>query len=110
MRVATLLLAAALLAATAGTARADGDPPSDVLPFQDVYFPFQAPPPAAKQRLLDAVAASNRANRPLKVAVIASAQDLGSIPSLFGRPQLYARFLGLELPFYPARLLIVMPA
>src|SRR4051812_24719411 len=110
MRLATLLLAAGLLAATAGTARADGDPPSDVLPFQDVYFPLQPPPAAAKQRLLDAVAASNRANRPVKVAVIASPQDLGSIPSLFGRPQLYARFLGLELPFYPARLLVVMPS
>jgi hypothetical protein len=110
MRLATLLLAAALLAATAGTARGDGDPPSDVLPFQDVYFPLQPPSAAARQRLLDAVAASNRANRPIKVAVIASAQDLGSIPSLYGRPQLYARFLGLELPFYPARLLVVMPA
>src|SRR3954451_21147749 len=110
MRLPLLLLAAALLAATAGTARGDGDPPSDVLPFQDVYFPLQPPSAAARQRLLDAVAASNRANRPIKVAVIASAQDLGSIPSLYGRPQLYARFLGLELPFYPARLLVVMPA
>lgn len=110
MRLRALLLAAVLLAATGGTARADGDPPSDVLPFQDVYFPFEAPPQDARQRLLDAVAASNRANRPIKVAVIGNAQDLGSVPSLFGRPQLYARFLGLELPFYPARLLVVMPA
>src|SRR3954451_22459424 len=110
MRLPLLLLVAALRPASAGTPRAAGAPPSDVLPFQDVYFPLQPPSAAAKQRLLDAVAASNGANRPVKVAVIASAQDLGSIPSLFGRPQLYARFLGLELPFYPARLLIVMPA
>jgi hypothetical protein len=105
-----LLLAAVLLAATAGLARADGDPPSDVLPFQDVYFPFQVPPQDARQRLLDAVAASNHANRPIKVAVVADPQDLGSVPSLFGRPQIYAKFLGLELPFWPARLLVVMPA
>jgi hypothetical protein len=110
MRLALLLAVAAALAVTAGTARADGDPASDVLAFQDVYLPFQAPSQAAKGRLADAIAASNRAGRPIKVAVIATAQDLGSIPSLFGKPAQYAHFLGLELPFYPSRLLIVMPA
>ena len=43
--------------------------------------------------------------------MIASSQDLGSVPSLFGRPQTYAQFLGVELrSFYRERLVVVMPA
>ena len=47
---------------------------------------------------------------PIRVAVIGSAYDLGSVPSLWRKPRLYARFLGAELAFvYKQRLLIVMP-
>ena len=43
--------------------------------------------------------------------MIGSATDLGSVPSLFGKPRDYARFLGLELQgYYIGPLLIVMPA
>ena len=47
----------------------------------------------------------------VKVAVIYEPADLGSIPSLFGHPAEYARFLGLELSlWYVGPLLVVMPA
>ena len=39
---------------------------------------------------------SKRRGFPLKVAVIARRADLGAIPSLFGQPREYARFLGQE--------------
>ena len=43
--------------------------------------------------------------------MIYEASDLGSIPSLFGHPTEYARFLGLELSlWYVGPLLVVMPA
>ena len=46
----------------------------------------------------------------VKVAVIATETDLGSIPSLFNRPNDYAKFLGQELQlYYIGPLLIVMP-
>src|SRR5207248_6928242 len=36
--------------------------------------------------------------------------DLGAVPSLFGQPKRYARFLGGEIyNLYPGRLLVVMP-
>jgi hypothetical protein len=45
------------------------------------------------------------------VAVIAGQIDLGTIPSLFGKPNQYAKFLGTELEsLYVGPLLIVMPA
>jgi hypothetical protein len=109
LRVAALLPIA--LALLVGTARADGDPASDVLYFQDVFLPYPAPSPAAGQRLTAAVAESKGVHSPVKVAVIANSTDLGSIPSLFGRPQLYAQFLGTEIkPFFTHRLLVVMPS
>ena len=110
-----LLLAAAIasavcaLAATA--ARADGDPASDVLYFQDVYLPYPRPPQAVGAELTGAVAEANGAGLRLKVAVIATQIDLGSVGSLWGHPAEYARFLGAELPRdYTGLLLIVMPA
>src|SRR5207245_1571519 len=47
----------------------------------------------------------------IKVAVVATKIDLGAIPSLFGKPAEYAKFLGQELSgYYIGPLLIVMPA
>ena len=47
----------------------------------------------------------------IKVAVIGSKNDLGSVPSLLGQPRKYARFLGAELSFfYKGPLLVVMSA
>jgi hypothetical protein len=106
-----LALVAALAALTSATARADGDPASDVLYFQDVFLPYAKPSPDVAGQLTSAVTSSGKAGVRVKVAVIASEQDLGSVPSLFGKPGLYARFLGTELQsFYTQRLLVVMPA
>jgi len=107
----TLVVAFAALAGLATNARADGDPASDVLYFQDVYLPYAKPSADVAAKLVSAVAASNKAGFRIKVAVIQAEQDLGSVPSLFNRQDLYARFLGAELKtFYNQRLLIVMPA
>jgi hypothetical protein len=105
--VALTLLAGALTTA----ARADGDPASDVLFFQDVFLPYVQPSADVTKKLNDTVAAANKAGFQIKVAVVQSEQDLGSVPSLFNRQELYARFLGTELRlFYKDRLLVVMPA
>jgi len=101
--IAALVIPAAVLA--------DGDPASDYLIVADAYLPY--PPPAAEARaeLTAAIAAVDKANGRVKVAVIATPNDLGAIPSLFGRPADYAKFLGLEIGFdYGASLLVVMPA
>ena len=106
--VLALLLCALLLA---GAARADGDPASDTLYTQKVFFPYSAKVDAVlAQELERATAAAADQGNPVRVALIAAPADLGAIPSLFGRPQAYARFLGTELQFvYSGRLLVVMP-
>jgi hypothetical protein len=103
---------AACLALIPASARADGDPASDVLLFQDTYLPYQ---PKVPQNVADGLAATLKKARakgyPLKVAVIATANDLGSIPDFFARPQEYADHLQGEIAFKkPEPLLIVMPS
>lgn len=109
----TLIAFAALAAVVAGfasPARADGDPASDVLYFQDLFLPYTRPSADVAAELTKAVADANKAGFRIKVAVVATAQDLGSVPSLFNQSPLYARFLGTELKtFYTHRLLVVMP-
>jgi hypothetical protein len=107
-----LAVFAALLAAvtTASLARADGDPASDVLPTYSVYFPIDAPSQEAQASLTSAVDAVYSSGNRVKVAVIATVEDLGAIPSLMNKPDEYAKFLGQELQgFYIGPLLIVMP-
>jgi hypothetical protein len=94
-------------------ARADGDPASDVLPAQDVFYPYQPKvSPALETALEKALHASARAGGlHLKVAIIGTAQELGLVPNLFGHPQAYAQFLDREISFNrPQPLLVVMPA
>jgi hypothetical protein len=106
--VAALVLAAA--AAGAGTARADGDPASDVLVLYNVFVPYEAPSKTAVAGLSKQVQAAYAAGYRVKVAVVATSIDLGAISSLFGKPTEYAKFLGQELSsFYIGPLLIVMP-
>jgi hypothetical protein len=109
-RLAFLALLAAACAA-APLARADGDPASDYLYTQQVFIPFDIKVPVAAQGSLHrTVAGANRAGFAIRVAIIGSAYDLGAVPSLWKKPQTYARFLGEELVFlYKQRLLIVMP-
>ena len=92
-------------------ALADGDPASDTLYTQNVFLPYSTKvTPASALELEQATKAAQRAGRPVRVALIAAPSDLGAVPSLYGRPAAYARFLGMELQFvYPGRLLVVMP-
>jgi hypothetical protein len=106
-----LLLAAAVLALP-GLAAADGDPASDTLLGQNVFYPYSPPVARAVKRGLDQqTAAAKRAGFPIKVALIGAPTDLGTVPSLFGMPQAYAKFLDQEISFQgPQPLLVVMSA
>lgn len=110
-RLAALVLLV-LLVLPAGLARADGDPPSDVLISQNVYYPYSPPVSAAIQKVLTkATADAKKAGYPIRVAIVAGRNDLGSVPTLFGKPQQYAKFLQSEITFNkPRPLLTVMPA
>jgi hypothetical protein len=109
---ATLVaLASALLAAP--PASADGDPASDVLPGRDIFVPYlpKLSPPFSRA-LTQAVVSARKHGYPVKVALVASKIDLGSVALLYGRPQEYARFLATELRLLPFRgvvLVVVMP-
>jgi cytochrome oxidase Cu insertion factor (SCO1/SenC/PrrC family) len=108
---ATLVAAVAAVGVFASTARADGDPASDYLLSQQVFFSSLPSSGSSSERQLAAtVSAANRAGFAIRVAVISSSYDLGSIAALWREPSLYARFLGVELSaVYKGRLLVVMP-
>jgi hypothetical protein len=107
---ATLLAVAAAAALCVGLARADGDPASDTLVFTNAFLPARASSKANADALRAQIAAAYSAGYRVKVAVVAARYDLGAIPSLFGKPTTYARFLGEELAgIYVGPLLIVMP-
>jgi hypothetical protein len=104
------LLLVLLLALMPGAARANGDPASDVLYLQDTYLPYERPSEGVASDLQAAVADANKAGYRTKVAIIATPDDLGLVASLFGQPQVYARFLGAEIrSFFTGHLLVVMP-
>jgi hypothetical protein len=86
-------------------ARADGDPASDILLSTNVFISFLAPQASPEGRaLLALTAAAKRQHFPIKVAVVTQSSDLGAVPSLFGKAQTYADFLGRELAaFYAYR-------
>jgi hypothetical protein len=91
--------------------RADGDPASDVLATQSVFLPQDAGLPLPQQgQLTELVRASASDGYAIRVALIASRSDLGSVTELWRQPQTYARFLGQELALvYRGPLLVVMP-
>jgi hypothetical protein len=102
------LLAAAVLVPVA---RADGDPASDYLLQDQVFYPYYSntPKPALAQ-FESTVAAANKAGYTIRVAVITSPYDLGSLSALWEKPLAYSHFLALELSFaYKGRLLVVSP-
>jgi hypothetical protein len=94
-----------------GWARADGDPASDVLYAQTVFLPQDAGTSPKQQAQLGALLqAAHRSGYPIKVALIASPSDLGSVSELWRQPENYALFLGQELSLvYRGRLLVIMP-
>jgi hypothetical protein len=104
-----LVCCAAFLPASAV---ADGDPASDVLLVEDVFYPYQPPPGRGLEASMkSALHAAAAVGLRLKVAIIGSAEELGLVPRLFGRPQAYANFLDSEISFNsPQPLLVVMPA
>lgn len=112
-RLRWVLAAAVFLAAAAAPAAslADGDPASDYLLTQSVFYPYESPSPPVRAALDQAVDGVYLHGNRVKVAVIYSSEDLGSIPSLFGQPADYAHFLAIELGlWYAGPLLVVMPA
>jgi hypothetical protein len=106
-----LLVALALFCVLGGTARADGDPASDYLLGTQVFIPFDLKlPKASQQQLTSLVHDANASGYTIRVALIGSAYDMGSVTSLWRKPKPYAKFLGAELTFvYKNRLLVVMP-
>jgi hypothetical protein len=111
VRVAAV--AAALVAAcvVAGTARANGDPASDVLISERVFFPYAVKVlPATTRDLTRKVAEADRGGYAVRVALIGNRFDLGAVPVMWRRPQVYAKFLAQELAqFNTDWVLTVMP-
>ncbi|MGO9754594.1 MAG: hypothetical protein ACLP8S_05650 [Solirubrobacteraceae bacterium] len=90
-------------------AAADGDPASDTLLVQNVFYPYSPPTSTALQRLLNgATAAAAKERTPVKVALIASPVDLGTVAVLFGKPQEYADFLDQEISYNSKQPLLVV--
>jgi hypothetical protein len=106
------LLTALALATSSPSALADGDPASDVLAQQSLFLPQDAGVPPRQQAQITALLqAAAHAGYPVRVALIASATDLGSVTALWRQPQSYSKFLGQELALvYHGPLLVVMPA
>jgi hypothetical protein len=110
LRCAALGLLLALVLAP--QALADGDPASDVLAPADVrvYMTLATTDPSLEKQLDKTTQQITDAGLPIKVAVIGNKTDLGAVPQLWAKPQVYARFLGSELRFiYKGTLLVVMP-
>lgn len=109
--LAVVALTVVLLCGVCSSALADGDPASDYLLSQQAFVLLQSSgTPPAQRRLSAVVAAANRASFPIRVAVISSEYDLGSVSVLWKKPQTYARFLGIELSLaYKGLLLVAMP-
>ena len=97
-RRVALLLALALLVTAPPAAQADGDPASDFLLQQDVFYPYAPKTDPRLRKALDGLLARVRKNGyPMKVALIQSASDLGASANLFNNPQNYANLLASEL-------------
>jgi len=109
--VVTAVILALAFGLLASSALADGDPASDVLATQSLFLPQDAGIPLAQQNQLSALLGRTASSGyPIRLAIIASKSDLGSVTELWRQPQTYARFLGQELSLvYHGPLLVVMP-
>jgi hypothetical protein len=106
-----IVVAFLALLVVAPLAHADGDPASDYLLTQQTFVPPDLGiSKSDQQRLVTTVSLAHARGFPIRVAIIGSTYDLGSVGSLMGMPKQYARFLGQELRLvYHGRLLTVMP-
>jgi cytochrome oxidase Cu insertion factor (SCO1/SenC/PrrC family) len=109
--IALAVLACCALGALSPAARADGDPGSDVLVYQNLFVAADSDVSIAQQVELGALlTAASRDGFTIRVAVVATPADLGAITQLWRKPTSYASFLGVELSLaYSQRLLVVMP-
>jgi cytochrome oxidase Cu insertion factor (SCO1/SenC/PrrC family) len=109
--LAALLATAVVALAPPSIARADGDPASDYLLGNQVFLISTSSSLTPSQhQLINAVKAINQAGYTIRVAIIATPSDLGSITELWRQPRTYAQFLGQELTLaYHQRLLVVTP-
>lgn len=82
-----------------------------MLVTEPLFLPQDAAIPVARQLQLGALLqAAAKSGSPIRVAVIASPTDLGSITALWRQPVEYAHFLGVELSLtYRGLLLVIMP-
>jgi hypothetical protein len=105
------LLLTILVGMCPSTARADGDPASDVLVSQMLFLPADAGIAVHEQlRLASILDVARQDGLPIHVAIISSPSDLGAVTELWDQPRAYASFLGYELSLTdPDRLLVVMP-
>jgi len=107
-----VVLAAAVALQPVAPARADGDPCSDYL-LVGSLCPPNNPRPSQPQidRTQKTIDAAKQGGYAIRVAVIGSPTDLGSVPVFFGRPAPYAKFLDAELQSaWTGKLLVVMAA
>ncbi|HUR07879.1 MAG TPA: hypothetical protein VM347_35420, partial [Nonomuraea sp.] len=117
-----MALAAVLVLAVVAPAHGDGDPASDTLVSEAVFFPYS--PPVSKPygpALTDLLERADKLGYTVKVALIQTPADLGAYPQMFNNMQQYADLLYSELPTPKTaqhgvrsdelvRLLVVMPA
>jgi hypothetical protein len=112
--IATILALAALIGLSAvfsSAAIADGDPASDVLVYDSVFNPYDSgASPQAYAELQALVRYVSAHGYPLKVAMVASSADLGTVSQLWENPSSYSVYLGRELKLvFKGTLLVVMP-
>jgi hypothetical protein len=106
------VLAAGIALQPAPPARAHEDPCSDYLLVGSLCVPNN-PRPSQPQidRAQKTIDAAKQGGYEIRVAVIGSRTDLGSVPVFFGRPTPYAKFLDAELQSaWTGKLLVVMAA
>ena len=111
LAIALVLLAVCALGALSPAARADGDPGSDVLVYQNLFVAADSNISIPQQvELGDLLTTASHDGFTIRVAIIATPADLGAITQLWRKPASYASFLGIELSLaYSQRLLVVMP-
>lgn len=111
MSVAAVALIVALAVAWSPSgARADGDPASDVLVFRSVFLPKELSYGRRYELLTDLLAESKRAGFPIRVALIDSPADLGTVTSLWLKPKAYSAYLQFELSLaFRGQVAVVMP-
>ena len=96
--LAAVLLACCALGAFAPAARADGDPASDVLVYQNLFVTAESGMSTGQQaQVASLLSSAAHAGFPIRVAIIGAPVDLGAVTALWDKPSAYASFLGVEL-------------